>query len=234
MGLDLLLPDQDNRQMYGVTIAIVTNNQDPEGLGRVKVKFPWLSDQDESNWARVVSFMAGKDRGMYCLPEVDDEVLVAFERGDIEFPYVLGSLWNGVDTPPAKNDDGKNNQRLFKSRSGHQIILDDTADAEQIIIQDKTGNNKITIDSKNNALNIQVEQDITIEAKGKITFKSTDQDIELDCQNLSIKTQKNCQIESGANCTIKAKAKGEFESRSGMAINCAAGVKINRSSLEVM
>ena len=111
--------------LYGVMVGVVTNNQDPEGLGRVKVRFPWLSNEDESGWARIAAPMAGKERGMYFLPEVEDEVLVGFEHGDVRFPYVLGALWNGQDAPPAKNDDGKNNLRVIKSRSGHLIRLND-------------------------------------------------------------------------------------------------------------
>lgn len=147
-GYDLLINnDQNHNKFYGVTIGIVTNNKDPDGLGRVKVKFPWLSQTEESYWARIVTPMAGNDRGIYFLPEIDDEVLVAFEQGDMNVPYILGALWNGKDKPPVKNDDGKNNQRVIKSRSGHQIILDDTEGEEKIIIQDKTGKNQIVISS---------------------------------------------------------------------------------------
>ena len=88
-----------NGRILGVVTGVVTNNKDPDKLGRVKVRFPWLSDTDESWWARVASPMAGKDRGVFFLPEVDDEVLVAFEHGDPRFPYVIGALWNG-STPP--------------------------------------------------------------------------------------------------------------------------------------
>ncbi len=233
-GLDLLIDSGQNNVFNGVTIGLVTNNKDPDGLGRVKVKFPWLSQDDESYWARVLTPMAGNDRGIYFLPEVDDEVLVAFEQGDMNSPYILGSLWNGEDKPPAKNDDGKNNQRLIKSRSGHQIILDDTEGKEQIIIQDKTGKNQILINSKENKMNIKVEKDLTIETKGKIILKSSDDDMSIECKNLSIKTQQNYQLEAGANCTIKAKSKYELEAKSGLGIKCSAGVKINDSSLEVM
>jgi uncharacterized protein involved in type VI secretion and phage assembly len=73
MGMDLLMPKEQHNKFYGVTIAIVTNNQDPKKMGRVKVKFPWLSENDESDWSRVVSPMAGKERGLFLLPEVDDE-----------------------------------------------------------------------------------------------------------------------------------------------------------------
>lgn len=122
IGLDLLMPDDRNVRFYGVTIAVVTNIKDPDGVGRIKVKFPWLSGEDESAWARVLTPMAGEDRGFYFLPEVDDEVLVAFEHGDIAFPYILGSLWNGKDKPPLKNDDGKNNKRMIKSRSAIKLF----------------------------------------------------------------------------------------------------------------
>ncbi|MBD2438756.1 phage baseplate assembly protein V [Nostoc sp. FACHB-110] len=235
-GLDLLINNhnQDNTRLYGVTVGIVTNNQDPKKEGRVKLKFPYLSNAEESSWSRVLTPMAGNDRGIYFLPEVDDEVLVAFEHGDIHFPYILGALWNGQDKPPGKNDDGKNNQRIIKSRSGHQIILDDTDGEEQIIIQDKTGKNKIVFNSKENNMNIQVEKDLTIATKGKIILKSSDNDISLECKNLQIKTQENYQLTAGKNCIIQANQKYELEAKSGLEIKCAAGVKVNDGALEVM
>ncbi|MCK4734088.1 MAG: hypothetical protein KAT65_16670, partial [Methanophagales archaeon] len=127
LPLNLLNQEDDalTGQFYGVFIGLVTNNEDDEKRGRVKVEFPWRGNSNESNWARVATVMAGKDRGTFFLPEVDDEVLVAFDRGDINHPYVIGSLWNGVDTPPETNADGKNNIRKIKSRSGHEIIFDD-------------------------------------------------------------------------------------------------------------
>jgi len=234
IGIDLLMPEDPSLRFYGVTIAVVTNIKDPDGVGRIKVKFPWLSADDESAWARVVTPMAGKDRGFYFLPEVDDEVLVAFEHGDIAFPYIIGSLWNGKDKPPLKNDDGKNDKRMIKSRSGHKIVLDDTKDKEQIIIEDKSGKNKITIDCEKNSMSIQVEKDLNIEAKGKIIIKSTDNDMSIECKNLEIKTQQECKIEAGSNCSIQAKSKGEFAAKSGLEITCAAGVKVNNGALEVI
>ncbi len=92
--------EQDIRRAYGVAAGIVTNNQDPDGLGRVRIRFPWLSDDNETDWARIATMMAGSGRGSFFLPEVGDEVLVAFEHGDINHPFVIGMLWNGVDTPP--------------------------------------------------------------------------------------------------------------------------------------
>jgi uncharacterized protein involved in type VI secretion and phage assembly len=187
---DLVESDREEmrgKRIEGIVLGIVTKNQDPEKVGRVKIKFPWLADSDESNWARVATVMAGKDRGTFFLPEVDDEVLVAFDHGDINHPYVIGSLWNGVDTPPETNADGKNNIRKIKSRSGHEIIfddnhkqkkekieihtnaghtilLDDSAGAEKIEIKDKTGNNTITIDSVQNSINIESAMQLKIKA----------------------------------------------------------------------
>lgn len=242
MMSDILATSEREGRFYGVTVGIVTNNKDEEGLGRVKVKFPWLSETDESYWARVLSPMAGKERGIYFLPEVNDEVLVAFAHGDMESPYILGALWNGEDKPPETNSDGKNNRRMIKSRSGHQIILDDTQDKEQIIIRDSTEKNQIIIDSKNNTLSIKVEKDITIEAKGKITVKSSDGDIAIEAKNINLKAEQNCEIKAGENFQVQAKQNSEIKSdsnckiiaSSGLALKCSAGVKINDTSLEVM
>lgn len=148
----------------GVVIGVVTNNNDPDGLSRVRVKFPWLSDLDESYWARVSTPMAGNDRGAFFLPEVDDEVLVAFAHGDVRFPYVIGSLWNGKDKPPAENGDGKNNVRVIKSRSGHVIRLNDEDGKETLEIIDASGKNSIVIDTARNSITISADKDIVLAA----------------------------------------------------------------------
>ena len=128
-------------RVYGVVIGIVTNVDDPDLQGRVKVKYPWLQNDSESPWARIVSFMGGADRGAVFRPEMDDEVLVVFEHGDMRRPYVLGALWNGNDSMPReRGGDADNNIRLIKSRSGHLIVLDDSDGEEKITIQDKNGN----------------------------------------------------------------------------------------------
>jgi uncharacterized protein involved in type VI secretion and phage assembly len=185
-------------RISGVVIGLVTNNQDPDGLGRVKVKFPWLSDTDESQWARIAAPMAGNERGFYTLPEVDEEVLVAFEHGDMRFPYVLGALWNGKDKPPASNDDGKNNVRVLKSRSGHVIRLNDEDGKETIEIIDRSEKNSIVIDTAKNAIVITVDGDLTLSAtKGTIT---------LDAKTVAIKSSADTAIEAGS--TMEAKATG--------------------------
>jgi uncharacterized protein involved in type VI secretion and phage assembly len=208
--LDLLKDAQlRRRQIHGVALGIVVNNRDTSGMERVKVRFPWRDDKDESYWARIATTMAGKNRGTYFLPEVGDEVLVAFDHGEIHHPYVVGALWNGKDIPPERNRDGKNNIRKIRSRSGHEIILDDnhsekkekvivrtngghhiilddSAGAEKIDIRDKTKNNLIVIDS--------VQNTITIQSQMKIRLKSSIIEIEADTDMM---------IKAGATLTIQ-------------------------------
>ncbi len=191
-----LSASDNNGRFYGVTVGVVTNNQDPDHQGRVKVRFPWLSDQDESHWARVLTPMAGNDRGLYFLPEVDDEVLVAFEHGRVEFPYVLGSLWNGKDKTPESNDDGNNNMRTFKSRSGHIIRFDDTDGGEKIEILDKSGQNSFVINTTDNTITITADSDIHIRSgNGKVMISGN---------GIEIKSQADIRIEADADMELKA------------------------------
>jgi uncharacterized protein involved in type VI secretion and phage assembly len=197
--LDLVEDQSTDSRIYGVVIGIVTNNKDPEGLGRIRVKFPWLSDEDESNWARVASLMAGKERGIFVLPEIDDEVLVVFEHGNINMPYIIGSLWNGKDVPPETNSDGQNNIRMIKSRSGHVIKIDDTDGNEKIEIVDKTEKNMITIDTKDNKISIVSDKDIEMSApNGKIA---------IDALNIELKSSAATKIEASTDMSLKASGK---------------------------
>ena len=183
-------------RISGVVVGVVTNTQDPDGLGRVKVKFPWLSDSEESFWARVATPMAGKGRGFYFLPEVEDEVLMAFEHGDARFPYVLGALWNGQDKPPEKNDKGENNMRSIKSRSGHVIRLNDTDGKEKIEIVDKSGKNSLVFDTAQNTITITSDKDLTLSA--------TRGTIKLEAQKIEIKSSADMGIEAGAGLDVKS------------------------------
>ncbi|MGH3913313.1 MAG: phage baseplate assembly protein V [Pseudonocardiaceae bacterium] len=192
----LTTPAEMDGRCYGVSFGIVTNNKDPDGLGRVKVKLPWLADDVESTWARVATPMAGAGRGCYFLPEVDDEVLIAFEHGSPEFPYVLGGLWNGKDKPPASNSDGKNDVRVIKSRSGHVIRLTDTDNSEQIEIIDKSTKNSIVISTKDNKITITAEADIVIQ--------STNGKLQLSGKGVEITSKAEVKIEASANLAMKS------------------------------
>lgn len=168
----------------GVAIGIVTNVKDPNDMGRVLVKFPWLSADSESAWAPVLGIGAGNARGFYVLPEVNDEVLVAFVNGDLNYPYVLGGLWNGQDKTPtavgtAVAQDGKVDVREFKTRVGHILRFTDKSGEEKIELLDKTGKNTLVIESSGNKftincdgpMSIKAGADVKIEASAKVDIK---------------------------------------------------------------
>jgi uncharacterized protein involved in type VI secretion and phage assembly len=127
-------------KVSGVVIGLVTNVDDPQKQGRIRVNFPWLDDNHETDWVRIATMMAGGGRGSRFLPEVNDEVLCAFEHEDSRFPYVIGFLWNGVDAPPGSDP----RDRLICSKNGHQVrFLDSTPSGGSngaLIIQDANGN----------------------------------------------------------------------------------------------
>ena len=179
----------DSRRL-GPVIGVVTNVKDEDNEGKVKVKFPWLSEDDESAWARLASPMAGPDRGLQLVPEVDDEVLVVFERGDPNRPIVIGSMWNGVDAPPLGGDavsgDGAVQKRMLKTRIGHTILLDDSDSSKSIVITDSAGN-EMTWDAANSKIEIVSKGDLKVSATG--TLKLEGQAVELSA--------------SGGNVTIK-------------------------------
>lgn len=133
---------------YGVYPALVSDIADPEGQGRVKVTLPWSPDAGGERyeaWARLATMMAGGNRGSWFVPDVDDEVLLAFEGGDPRRPYVLGALWNGSDSPPESMDGaGRNNLKVLRSRNGVKITLDDSPGQESCVVE-TPGGQRITL-----------------------------------------------------------------------------------------
>lgn len=179
----------------GILIGIVTDLEDPEGLGRVRVRFPYLDDQ-YSNWAKISTPMAGRNRGFFFRPEVDDELLVAFEMGDPRRPYVLGGLWSKKDTPPS--DDGKakeNNWRFIQSRSGHIFKFDDTNGSERIEIIDKAGSHKIVIDTSGEKIQILCDS-------GDVEIKAPAGKLQIQASEAEIKATGNMTLQAGGQMTI--------------------------------
>ncbi|ARU62626.1 hypothetical protein CBW65_17850 [Tumebacillus avium] len=223
---------ESRNYVHGVVRALVTDNKDPENLGRVKLKIPIREGEEVTEWAYIATLMAGKERGSVFVPEVDDEVLVAFHNGDMAEPYVIGMLWNPKDKPPTY-DAEKNNLRRIVSRAGHEITFDDkdgegkitikTAKEHLIEIDDKaetlkisdsksknsvviTGGDsgKITIDSGGGQAKITLtaQGDINIESAKAVKVKSAQVNLEASGM-MGLKATGNLTLESSAMVTIK-------------------------------
>jgi uncharacterized protein involved in type VI secretion and phage assembly len=174
---------------YGVYPALVTDVKDPDGQGRVKISLPWSPDGHGDSydaWARLATLMAGRGRGSWFVPDVDDEVLIGFEGGDPRRPYVLGGLWNGSDGPPQSMDGaGSNDKKVLKSRNGVTITLDDTDGREQLVLETpgaqrftlRDGPGTITVeDSNGNSARFEAGG-VTITAAAKLTITAATAEI---------------------------------------------------------
>jgi phage protein D/phage baseplate assembly protein gpV len=199
--LSLAGGSSDDASISGVVPAIVDDVDDPKKLGRVRVRFPWMDDVYVSDWARLVMYGAGKDRGWLVLPEVGDEVLVAFEQGDMRRPYIVGGLYNGKDTPnlgPGSLLDSSSkavNNRLFTSRTGHQLIFVDGNTDPGVVLKTGDGKIEIRLDKSKTELAMTCSGDISLKADGNITIEAK--------RNLDLKGQ-SVAAEGQTNATVKA------------------------------
>ena len=161
--------------VYGVVTALVTANNDPDKLGRVKLKMPWLSAAYETNWAPVVQAGAGPDSGAVFLPEVDDEVLVAFDHGDFNHPYVIGGLHNGKDKPKLGDglfDNGKVKRRGFVSRKGHRFVFFDADGDSGIALLSSDNKVRVALKETGGEIHIYGDSKVVIESAQAIELKS--------------------------------------------------------------
>ncbi len=186
-------------RFYGVAVGIVTDNNDPDALGRLKVKYPWLSDDAESYWARLVAPGAGNQAGVIWMPSVGDEVLVAFEHGDVSHPLVLGGLWNGKDKVPfdasSDLDAGTVTNFGFVSRTGHAIRLQESSQANSIMLTTGDGKVSIEIDQDNQRVNVTSQGKILLDAQGDIELHSGG--------SIKLKADSSIEIEAGGQAKIK-------------------------------
>jgi uncharacterized protein involved in type VI secretion and phage assembly len=180
----------------GIVIGVVADLDDPEGLGRVRVKFPHLNGE-LSDWSRLAAPLGGKEQGWFLRPGVDEEVLAVWEQGDPRRTYIVGSVWSKVDPPPP--DDGKkvdNNWRFFRSRSGHVLKFDDTSGAERIEIVGKGDQHKLVIDVSGSKIEISC-------SSGDIAISAPSGNLSLDGNQVSIKAKSTMSIEASGAMTIK-------------------------------
>lgn len=206
----------------GTVIGVVTNITDPENLGRVKIKFPVLGDAIESDWARVTSVGGGPSRGLVATPEVNDEVLVAFENGDMRRPVIIGGLHNGKHAPSARsvtNADGKVETRSLSSRLGHVVELSDgTAKDKQYVLLSLAGQeHKLHLGKDRADLVVPANVPLTIssgtskitfDGTGKITMKGTEITIDADTK-ISLKAP-TIDIAATTKVSVKSSAQAEI------------------------
>ncbi|MBK8077633.1 MAG: VgrG-related protein [Kineosporiaceae bacterium] len=193
----------------GVTLAVVTDVQDPTNAGRVKVCFPWLADDHVSDWARTVHAGAGESRGAFILPEVGDEVLVAFERGDLRHPYVLGGLYNGRDTPPSgpaavDSGSGAVTRRSVVSRRGHRIDLLDADSGAGVRLATGDDALELTLDASNTRITVTSNGSVEISGAQGISIKAGQGRLQLEGADISIKATTGLTLDGGAQATLKA------------------------------
>lgn len=188
----------------GVAIATVTDANDPQRQGRVKLTFPWLSDDYVSDWARTVQAGAGKDRGVMIVPEVGDEVLVAFEQGDIGHPCVVGGLYNAVDTPSSGGGElvdggsGAINRRSIVSRRGHRIDLNDADGRTEGITLSTSGDKlRLEMDSVGTAVTVHSDGTVLVEGKNGITVDASAANLELKGGQLKLTATNGVSIDGG-------------------------------------
>jgi uncharacterized protein involved in type VI secretion and phage assembly len=200
----------------GVYPAVVSDIKDPDGIGRVKVTLPWAPDTGGDRyeaWARIATLMGGKNRGSWFIPDVDDEVLVVFEGGDVRRPYVIGGLWNGKDTPPESMDGaGRNAKKVLRSRNGVKITLDDSDGTEQFIAE-TPGGQKITLkdgagsielaDSNGNSLRMEAGG-ITLTTSASLTMNASTVTVNASSVTVTGATTLSSTLNVGASITTPA------------------------------
>lgn len=178
----------DDRRIYGITVAQVIANCDKMHQGRVQIRLAWLPGYEP--WARVATIMAGKSRGAYFMPKVGDEVLVAFNHGDVREPYIIGSLWNDKDSPPPAQTGDPVNQSAIRTAVGHEIAFDDKAQTIKI-----SGAGGGHIELSPDKIEIKIGgASINLEKNGNILIKSTSDTITLQAKIINVEGTEKVQI----------------------------------------
>jgi phage protein D/phage baseplate assembly protein gpV len=228
-----LLSDEETRdgRIQGVVVGIVTNNMDPQQQGRVKVLFPWMSGgvPAESDWARVISAGAGIMRGIEFIPEIGDEVLVTFEHGDPNRPYVVGGVWGTTAPMPVGTAQaviaGKVVKRIIRSSIGHTITLDDTPGAMNITIQDSSMTNKVVITTAPTpGISIETAGQVAIKAAQGIDLQ-TPADVQIQCASFKVKAASTAEITAAGGAKVTTPSK--FEVMAGQQLNMQGGLAVN-------
>ncbi len=206
-------PATTNKTLARIQTGVVVDNVDPDELGRIKIRVLWC---DETIWVRYTSLHAGGERGFYCLPEIDDEVLVAFEEGDPNRPIVIGSLYNKSQIPPTSPDD-ENLKKMFKTKSGNQIVFIDESGGEKIEISHGDGQNAIVLDLSGPS----------------ITFTSDGGDITLEGNNITLKAESGITMDAGTEVKAEAGSTMTLKASASQTIEASGTVDIKGATINL-
>lgn len=218
----------------GLVVGVVSNTDDPKDWGRIKVKFPWMADDQESEWARVVSAGAGPEAGYFVVPEVNDEVIVAFEHGDFNRPYVLGAVWNGQDAVPPEGAGAAAGEkplvRGWQSRTGHRMFMYDNSEKKVEIVT--AAGHTITYDDQNKKIELKTsgghtllldDQGKTLQVKSNGGLQVTMED---NSQKITIKGGGEIVIDGQTNVSVKAGANMNLQATGNLDIKANGNVSI--------
>lgn len=192
------------RKFFGVAIAEVTENMDSLGHGRVRLRFPWLPNFE--SWARVAVLSAGSDAGTFFVPQVGEEVLVAFNHGDVRDPFVIGCLWNGQDSPPARGPLDPVNKRMLRTPQGHELLFDDMT--QTIKLESATGQ-KVTLAPEKIELESSAGAKITLNANGGVVIEGVAEiklsapTIKLEGANVQLQASAQLDLNGGTTCAVQ-------------------------------
>jgi len=232
------LDSLDNVQ-YGLHYAVVCQNKDPDNLGRIKVRLPWLDrgDTDQAHWAQMLTPMEGDKFGWYAMPDVDDVVVVMFIAGDISQPVIVGGVWSKPDNSPEPNEDGANNFRGYRSRTGHRLILDDSK-KPKIVIADKTGKNVIGMgefDKDGAGPNVCAVYKPPMSGTTGVAVSTMEGKLEVSCPSgkLLVQADQNIKISSKSSIDIKAGTELEVDGSSSTKIHSDGASSYDASTVNV-
>ena len=200
--------------------AIVMDNNDPEKLGRIQVQFYWQQAENSvSPWLRMVTPHSGKDQGFLFIPEVEDEVLVAFEGGNAEKPYVIGSHYHGKAKPDQEWLDDENNIKGIRTRGGHTIeFVDEDGNEELKIYDNKNNEYEITLSAHSSTVTIKSKGDLNLKAEGSVKIEAG--------SDINIKANSNIKMEAGQEFKTSALS-SKAEASAQMELKASAGMKLD-------
>lgn len=212
--MSLIAANALSDRILGLLAGIVVDNKDPEAIGRIKVKYAVPSGDVEAAWARQITIMGGPEMGFVCFPEVDDEVLLRFVNGQPDQPVIVGSVHNGKDKIPFDNADGKNDDRIWWSRSIHKMTIHDGDGAEHMTVETKDGKTKWAMVTPDKLIALTTTKDIVIKAAKNMLFDAG--------ADVSMTADMTITQAAGSNFEVKAGSNVDIKGSAGVAITSSA------------